>query len=60
MGFWVSQGFGGLLVYPLGLFTFKNFYFKIPVWAFISMGIGHSCQAWYRFSCLALLYYILI
>ena len=30
MGLWVSQGFGGLLVYPLGLFTFKIFTFKFP------------------------------
>ena len=28
MGFWVSQGFGGLLVYQLGLFTFKTFTLK--------------------------------
>ena len=30
MGFWVSQGFGELLVYPLGLFTFKTFTSKFP------------------------------
>ena len=60
VGFWVSPGFGRLLVYPLGLFTFKTFTFKIPVWAFISMGVGRSCQAWHRFNCLALLYCILI
>ena len=60
VGFWVSPGFGRLLVYPLGLFTFKTFTFKIPVWAFISMGVGRSCQAWYRFNFLALLYCILI
>ena len=50
VGFWVSPGFGRLLVYPLGFFTFKTFTFKIPVWAFISMGVGRSCQAWYRFN----------
>ena len=31
MGFWVSQGFGGLLVYPLGLFTFKTFNCNPPL-----------------------------